>query len=118
MVTQILNARNVSKRIDIERAKAPADIESVLLGGASQAVSVLTNSLTWTQGEMAELQKSQAQDHRTIRTLQRSLEEKDVRIHEMEMELMRLRAQLLEVQASLDRAQTRIQEMREDSGNA
>lgn len=114
-LSQVLHARNVGRQIEIEQAKAPADIEAVLLGGASQAVAVLTNSLTWQQGELKSLKEEQAADQRRIKELQTSLDIKDRRIHEMEEELRVLRVQLGELQTALDRATIRLQEMRGDS---
>jgi chromosome segregation ATPase len=111
-LSQILHARNTGKQIKIDAEKAPADIEAVLLGGASQAVQVLTNSLTWTQGEMKALKEEQAADKARIRALMDSNDSKDTRIKEMERELQMLRLQVAEVQAALDRATLRIQEMR------
>lgn len=111
-VSQILHARNTARQIRLEQDRSPADIEAVLLGGASQAVTVLTNSLQWTQNELKALKDEQAQDKARIRELMNSNDQKDRRVNEMERELQNLRVQLAEVQTALDRAQLRIQEMR------
>lgn len=111
-LSQVFGARNAAKQIKLEEERNPADVSTVLLGGASQAVTVLTNSLQWAQDELKGLKQEQASDKKLIRELMASNDSKDARIAEMERELMTLRRQVGEVQSALDRAQTRIREMR------
>lgn len=108
----LVNAFHTGRQIKLQQEKNPADIDAVLLGGASQAVQVLTNSLTWTEGRLKALQEEQALDKVRIETLVESNRAKDVKMAEMETELRHLRVQVAEVQTALDRAQTRINEMR------
>lgn len=111
-ISQLLGARNASRQIKLAESQSPADVSTVLLGGASQAVTVLTNSLQWTQNELKALKEEQAADKERIRDLAASNNAKDVRISEMERELQMLRLRVMEVQTALDRAQSRINEMR------
>lgn len=83
----------------------------MILGGASQAVDVLTNSLKWAQDELQGIRIEQANDKQCIRDLIASNDSKDARIGELERELATLRVKLQEVQTALDNALARINEM-------
>jgi chromosome segregation ATPase len=111
-IAQVLGARNTSRQIQLEEKRNPADVSTLLLGGASQAVTVLTNSLQWAQEELSGLKQEQAADKLRIRELMASNDAKDMRIAEMERELHILRRQVVDIQTALDRAQARINEMR------
>lgn len=117
-ISQLWGARNTSKQLKMEEQKTPADIGTVLLGGASQAVTVLTNSLQYAQNELEGIRAEQTRDRQRIRELMASNDSKDARIAEMERELSSLRLRLGELQTALDRAQTRINEMRGGSNGS
>lgn len=110
-LSQLWAARNTSRQVKIQEERAPADVNTVILGGASQAVDVLTNSLKWAQDELQGIRIEQANDKQCIRDLIASNDSKDARIGELERELATLRVKLQEVQTALDNALARINEM-------
>jgi chromosome segregation ATPase len=116
-IAQILSARNARHKIKVEAQKAPADIEAVLLGGASQAVTLLTNSLEWAENELKDLRTDQVRDKKKLRELQETVTAKDVRINELESELLGLRDRFAKVQEQLDHALDQVRQLRENGNN-
>lgn len=116
-VVQIFNARNTRRQIQIQEDKAPAEMQTVLLGGAASAVQLLTSSLEWAEEELKGLREDQINDKRKIRELQQNIAKKDERIAEMGTELRNLRGQLAGIQSDLDHALGQIQELQREKGN-
>lgn len=114
-LSQLWGARNTSRQVQLQEERTPADVSTIILGGASQAVDVLTNSLKWAQDELEGIRSEQVNDKRRIRELAASNDSKDARIAELERELADLRIKLREVQTALDNALARINEMREST---
>lgn len=112
-LSQLWGARNTSRQIQIQEERTPADVSTIILGGASQAVDVLTNSLKWAQEELEGIRSEQVNDKRRIRELLASNDSKDARIAELERELADLRIRMGELQTALEGAQARISEMRQ-----
>lgn len=110
-LSQLWGARNTSRQVQLQEERTPADVSTIILGGASQAVDVLTNSLKWAQDELEGIRSEQVNDKRRIRELAASNDSKDARIAELERELADLRIKLREVQTALDNALARINEM-------
>jgi chromosome segregation ATPase len=118
VVVQLYHARTTRKELDLKAKKQPVEIEQVVLGGASQAVTLLTGSLQWAEQELAELRSDQASDRREIRRLSESVEAKDARIRELESELLILKERFGQVQIQLERALSQVQELKENgNGN-
>jgi len=113
-IAQIISARNARHQIKVEAQRAPADIEAVLLGGASQAVTLLTSSLEWAENELKDLRTDTARDKKKIRELQTNVDAKDQRINELESELLQLKDRFANVQVQLDHALEQVRLLREN----
>jgi chromosome segregation ATPase len=112
-IVQLIHARNTRRDINLKALRQPAEIDQVVLGGASQAVTLLTSSLTWAEEELADLRRDNVKDRKEIRRLGDSIEAKDARIRELEGELLILRDRLNQSQARLGRALEQIAELKE-----
>lgn len=111
---QLYHARTARKELDLKALKQPVEVEQVILGGASQAVTLLTSSLKWAEQELADLRKDNATDRREMRRLAESVESKDARIRELESELLILKDRFAQVQVQLDLALGQVQELKEN----
>jgi len=115
---QLYHARTTRKELDLKAQKQPVEVEQVILGGASQAVTLLTSSLQWAENELVELRRDQSSDRREIRRLSESVEAKDARIRELESELLILKERFGMVQQQLDHALNQVKELKENgNGN-
>jgi chromosome segregation ATPase len=113
-VVQLYHARTTRKELNLKAQKQPVEVEQVILGGAGQAVSILTNSLKWAEEELSDLRKDQARDRKEIRRLSESVESKDARIRELESELLILRDRFSLVTTQLDSALIQVRELKEN----
>lgn len=106
-VASIITARAMSRQATVREKSAPAEIQSILLGGAEKAVASLVVALEWAEVEIRELkEESEASRLRELA--------KDARIAELETSLVNMQAQLGMLQDRVTRVQHLAQDARSD----
>lgn len=100
-------ARAASRKVKIEERQVPAQIQSILVGGAEKAVASLVIALEWAESEIQDL-KAESEASRVRETA------KDVRIAELEYSLAVVQGQLAALQERVTRVQHLAQEARDD----
>lgn len=107
-IASIITARVAARRVNIEERAAPAQVQSILVGGAEKAVATLVIALEWAEAEIRDLKEES--DASRVRE-----QAKDARIAELETNLTMLQTRLGQLQEQVTRVQNMAQEARDDA---